>query len=82
MSLYYDAASLLLSSQNPSGSLKSRVFGSKNLKNSPKQVYALVAEASKWSAILSEVVDKSQLLQHERKLLRIAFSRLGFTSCA
>ncbi|KAL8993456.1 MAG: hypothetical protein Q9188_007327 [Gyalolechia gomerana] len=68
MSLYYDAAPLLLSSQTPSGSLKSRVFGSKSLKNSPKQVYALVAEASKWSPILSEVIDKSQLLQHERKL--------------
>ncbi|KAL8687276.1 MAG: hypothetical protein Q9218_006506, partial [Villophora microphyllina] len=49
-------------------SLKSRVFNAKDLKSQPKQVYALVAEASKWSPILSEVITKSQLLQLERKL--------------
>ncbi|KAI4269333.1 MAG: hypothetical protein L6R38_007506 [Xanthoria sp. 2 TBL-2021] len=68
MSLYYDAARFLAPSEEQSGSLKSRVFGSKELKASPKQVYAIVAEASKWSPILAEVVEKSQLLQHERKL--------------
>ncbi|KAL8931321.1 MAG: hypothetical protein Q9211_007053 [Gyalolechia sp. 1 TL-2023] len=68
MSLYYDAAPLLLSSQSQSGSLKSIVFGSTNLKSPPKQVYALLTEASKWSTVLSEVIDNSQLLQHERKL--------------
>ncbi|KAL8711196.1 MAG: hypothetical protein Q9220_004341 [cf. Caloplaca sp. 1 TL-2023] len=68
MSLYYEAASFLVSPQDSSGSLKSRVFGSKSLKSTPKQVYALVAEASKWSPILSEVIEKSQLMQHERKL--------------
>lgn len=68
MSLYYDAARFLAPSEEQSGSLKSRVFGSKELKASPKQVYAIVAEASKWSPILAEVVEKSQLLQHERKV--------------
>ncbi|KAI4223725.1 MAG: hypothetical protein LQ349_007374 [Xanthoria aureola] len=68
MSLYYDAARFLAPSEAKNGSLKSRVFGSKELRSSPKQVYALVAEASKWSPILAEVVEKSQLLQHERKL--------------
>lgn len=68
MSLYYDAARFLAPSEAKSGSLKSRVFGSKELRASPKQVYALVAEASKWSPILAEVVEKSQLLQHERKV--------------
>ncbi|KAL8723954.1 MAG: hypothetical protein Q9166_008209 [cf. Caloplaca sp. 2 TL-2023] len=68
MSLYYDAAKFLVSSKDHTGSLKSRVFGSKDLKSSPKQVFALIAEASRWSPILADVIDKSQLLQHERKL--------------
>ncbi|KAL8710364.1 MAG: hypothetical protein Q9225_007300 [Loekoesia sp. 1 TL-2023] len=68
MSLYYDAAPFLVSAQDQSGSLKSRVFNSKSLKSLPKQVYALVAETSKWSSILSGVIDNSQLLQYERKL--------------
>ena len=67
MSLYYDAAKFLVSSKDQSGSLKSRVFGTKDLRSSPKQVYAVVAEASKWSPILAEVVEKSQLMQYEKK---------------
>ena len=69
MSLYYDAAPLLLSGPGqPSGSLKIRTFGAKNLKSPSTQVYALVSEASKWSPILKEVVEKSQLLVLERKV--------------
>ncbi|KAL8836935.1 MAG: hypothetical protein Q9170_002735 [Blastenia crenularia] len=68
MSLYYDAASFLVLAQDRSGSLKSRVFGSQSLRASPKQVYALVIETSRWSPVLSEVIDRSQLLQLERKL--------------
>ena len=68
MSLYYDAAALLMPSADQAGGLKSRVFNSKDLKSPPKQVYALVSEASKWSSVLSEVVEKSQLLRLERKV--------------
>lgn len=69
MSLYYDAAPLLLSETGQTlGSLKVRTFGAKNLRSPPKQVYALVSEASKWSQILKEVIEKSQLLQFERKV--------------
>ncbi|KAI4201129.1 MAG: hypothetical protein LQ350_003443 [Teloschistes chrysophthalmus] len=68
MSLYYEAAKFLVPSHEQSGSLKSRVFNSKDLKSQPKQIYALVAEASKWSPILSEVITQSKLLQQERKL--------------
>ncbi|KAK4039684.1 hypothetical protein C8A01DRAFT_46869 [Parachaetomium inaequale] len=50
------------------GSLKSRIYGSKDLKSPPAQVYALAFESSKWSAVLKEVVENSQLLQKERKL--------------
>jgi len=69
MSLYYDAAPLLLPEPGqPSGSLKLRTFGAENLKSTPTQVYALVSGACKWSPILKEVVEKSQLLQFERKV--------------
>ncbi|KAI4247282.1 MAG: hypothetical protein L6R40_001625 [Gallowayella cf. fulva] len=68
MSLYYDATNFLVASSNQTGSLKSRVFGAKELKSSPKQVFALVTEASRWSPILAEVVEKAQLMQEERKL--------------
>lgn len=68
MSLYYDAAPLLVSSPDAGGSLKSRVFSSKDLKSPPKQVFALVSEASKWSPVLVDVIERSQLLQLERKV--------------
>ncbi|KAL8801475.1 MAG: hypothetical protein Q9182_004442 [Xanthomendoza sp. 2 TL-2023] len=68
MSLYYNAAKFLAPAQKQTGSLKSQIFGAKDLDSSPKQVYALVAEASKWSSILAEVIEKAQLLQQERKL--------------
>ncbi|CAD6578265.1 MAG: hypothetical protein ASARMPRED_008663 [Alectoria sarmentosa] len=68
MSLYYDAATLLLPNPDQTGSLKSRVFNAKDFKSNPKQIFALVSEASKWSPVLSEVIEKSQLLQFERKL--------------
>ncbi|KAL8818315.1 MAG: hypothetical protein Q9223_003019 [Gallowayella weberi] len=68
MSLYYNAAKFLAPAQYQIGSLKSQIFGAKDLESSPKQVYALVAEASKWSFVLAEVIEKAQLMQHERKL--------------
>lgn len=68
MSLYYDAAPLLVSASDAAGSLKSRVFSSKDLKSPPKQVFALVSEASKWSPVLVDVIEKSPLLQLERKV--------------
>ena len=69
MSLYYDAAPLLLPNPDQAaGSLKSRIFNSKGHKSPPKQIFALVSEASKWSPVLSEVIEKSQLLQLERKV--------------
>ena len=68
MSLYYEAASLLYSTSISDESLKSRVFGSKTLKSQPKQLYALLRQAAKWSPILVEVIEKSQLLQLERKV--------------
>ncbi|MCJ1247112.1 hypothetical protein MMC30_004323 [Trapelia coarctata] len=68
MSLYYDAATLLSRSNEHATSLKSRVYSTKGLKSTPSQLYALATEATKWSHILKEVVENSQLLNHERKL--------------
>ena len=71
MSLYYDSAPLLVSDPDATTSLKAKVFRSKNLKSPPKQVFALVSEAAKWSSILVEVIEKAQLLHLERKVSKI-----------
>jgi hypothetical protein len=68
MSLYHEAAEILTSSSQEGGSLKSRVFGRKNIKSTPNQLYALVLESCKWSAILKEVIHGAELLKFERKV--------------
>ncbi len=70
MSLYYETAPFV-SNKDQKGSLKSRIFSNKTPRSPPKQVYALASETSKWSPILTEVIEKSQLLQLERKVYRI-----------
>ncbi|KAI0123871.1 NOL1/NOP2/sun family protein [Xylariales sp. AK1849] len=71
MSLYHEAADILSVPASAGGSLKSRVFGKKDLKISPQQVYALAVETCKWSSVLTEVVDNADILRHERKLTPI-----------
>ncbi|TWU76707.1 hypothetical protein ED733_002459 [Metarhizium rileyi] len=68
MSLYHEAAHILSTSSEEGGSLKSRVFGRKGIKSAPNQLYALVLESCKWSAILKEVVEGAEILKTERKL--------------
>ncbi|EPE36749.1 S-adenosyl-L-methionine-dependent methyltransferase [Glarea lozoyensis ATCC 20868] len=68
MSLYHETAEFLTSSSASGGSLKSRIFGKKDLKSQPAQVYALAIESSKWSAILKEVIERTDLLRLERKI--------------
>ena len=68
MSLYYDTAPFLDPSSSVSGSLKFKIFHTTGLKSKLTQVFALATEATKWSEILSEVIEKAQLLQHERKV--------------
>ena len=67
MSLYHEAAELLLTSPNDGGSLKARVFRKKGLKSPPAQLYALVLQSSKWSPVLKDVIERTELLKHERK---------------
>ncbi|KAL2271574.1 hypothetical protein VTJ83DRAFT_945 [Remersonia thermophila] len=68
MSLYHETAAVLAAPSSHGGSLKSRIFSDKSLKSSPAQVYALAFESSKWSVILKEVVENSELLQTEKRL--------------
>ncbi|KAI4686732.1 hypothetical protein J4E81_008392 [Alternaria sp. BMP 2799] len=71
MSLYYEAAAVLANTENTGGSLKSRIYGKKDLKSTPGQLFALIAETSKWSIVLKDVIDKTKLLAEERKLTPI-----------
>ncbi|MCJ1352922.1 MAG: hypothetical protein MMC33_002906 [Icmadophila ericetorum] len=78
MSLYYEAEKFLAGTSGGSekegqagGSLKARIFNAKNLKSTPSQVYALVTEASKWSSVLKEVIERAGILKFERKITPI-----------
>lgn len=68
MSLYYEAAAILANPDNAGGSVKSRIYGKKTLKSSPAHLYALISEATKWSVVLKEVVEKSGILKEEKKV--------------
>ncbi|KAI1861336.1 uncharacterized protein JN550_010866 [Neoarthrinium moseri] len=68
MSLYYETAEVLSLPASTGGSLKSRVFGKKDHKTAPQQIYALAAETCKWSSVLKEVIENADILRLERKL--------------
>jgi putative methyltransferase len=68
MSLYYEAADILTAPTNTGGSLKSRIFSKKDLKSQPAQIYALAIETCKWSPVLKEVIEFSDILHLERKV--------------
>lgn len=68
MSLYYETAALLENPQKLGGSFKARIFKTPGLKSKPGQIYALVAEASKWSRVLKGVVEGCGVLGEERKV--------------
>ncbi|KAJ5622660.1 hypothetical protein N7528_005892 [Penicillium herquei] len=67
MSLYFDAVNILTEPAS-GGSFKSRIYSARNLRATPAQIYALIIEASKWDRVLAEVIDRSDLLNLERKL--------------
>ncbi|TQV99612.1 NOL1/NOP2/Sun domain family [Cordyceps javanica] len=71
MSLYHEGAEVLVASATEGGSLKSRIFGRRNIKSTPGQLYALVFETCKWSLVLKEVIDASAILSIEKKLTPI-----------
>ncbi|KAF3012154.1 hypothetical protein E8E14_004073 [Neopestalotiopsis sp. 37M] len=66
MSLYHETADILSIPADAGGNLKSRVFGKKDHKSPPQQIYALAAETCKWSAVLKELTPiLSLLLVHD-----------------
>ena len=73
MSLYYETAPFL-NVTSFGGSLKSRIFNAESTKCPSNQIFALASETSKWSAILSEVIERAELLQHARKVIQRRFS--------
>lgn len=66
MSLYYEAADILSNTDKAGGSLKSRIYNKKDLKSSPANVFALVSEATRWSAVLKDVVEKAGVLREKK----------------
>lgn len=80
MSLYHEAAEFLLASPTEGGSLKARVFRKKSaFKSPPSQLYALVFETCKWSLVLKDVIDRAEVLKHERKVSRSLRISWGFS---
>lgn len=77
MSLYHEGADVLVASSTEGGSLKSRIFGRRNIKSSPGQLYALVFETCKWSLVLKEVIDAAAILSIEKKV-RVVFAIFVF----
>lgn len=74
MSLYYETATILENPDKIGGSFKARIFKKKDLKSKPGQIYALVAEASKWSKVLKDVIEKCAILKEERKVRQPKFN--------
>jgi putative methyltransferase len=68
MSLYHESADILSAPASTGGNLKTRIFGKKDLKTSPQQIYALTLESCKWSSVLKEVIDNAEILRLERKV--------------
>jgi putative methyltransferase len=68
MSLYYETSTIVANDESKGGTLKSRIFGAKGLKNPAAKIYALAAESTKWSEHLREVIERSELLKLERKV--------------
>lgn len=68
MSLYHETAEILSQPSSTGGNLKTRIFSHKNLKSPAQQIYALAVESCKWSAVLKEVIEATDLLRHERKV--------------
>ena len=76
MSLYHEAAQILSIATEEGGSLKNIVFGKKQWKSDCKTLYAISTESAKFSKILSEVIESSDLLRFEKQV-RILHSRLS-----
>ena len=71
MSLYHEAAEILIAAKENGGDLKSLAFSTKTWKNDPKTLFAVTIEAAKWSGVISEAVEKSGVLQIEKTVSQV-----------
>lgn len=68
MSLYYEAASVLID-ETGGGSLKSRIYNdTAKFKSRPAQLYALITETAKYDVFLKEVIENADILKLEPKV--------------
>ncbi|KAM3842963.1 28S rRNA (cytosine-C(5))-methyltransferase [Diretmus argenteus] len=70
MSLYTEAADVLDKAEKKQGALKTLVYDSKF--NNIKQLFALVCETQKYSTILQEIIESTNLLKHTKLRLNLA----------
>lgn len=66
MSLYHEASQVLTTATQNGGSLKTLIFGQKDWKSERKTLFALSTEAAKWSEVLSEVIERSDVLKEKQ----------------
>ncbi|KAF2461752.1 S-adenosyl-L-methionine-dependent methyltransferase [Lineolata rhizophorae] len=76
MSLYQEAAVLLANDEKLGGSLKARIYAKAGLKHGAPQLFALISEATKWSAVLKEVIERCGILDEEKKAGLHCFAEL------
>lgn len=69
MSLYYEASDIISKGIRSQSALKHAIYDNKKLKSTPVTLFALVSEAIKWSEVLSDVIQKSALLNTERRVM-------------
>lgn len=69
MSLYYEASDIISKGIRSQSALKHAIYDNKKLKSTPATLFALVSEAIKWSEVLSDVIQKSALLNTERRVM-------------
>lgn len=67
MSLYLESSKII--SRVNYGGIRAAVYSDKSIKSKPEQLYALCVETLKHQEILSEVIEKSQLLKLEKKVI-------------
>lgn len=75
MALYYEAAEFL--DPSSSGALADQVYRKKPLKSKPGHIYALISQSHKWSHVLSDIIDHSDLLRIEKKVGADIFRHLN-----
>lgn len=68
MSLYYDAVNFLVRPAGSDESLATILHRASSAKTKASQVYALVSEATKWSSVLSGIIEQTEILKHEKKV--------------